>query len=189
MADKKSEKKTTKKTEKNEVGMFKHYALLLDNKHLLVKDFVALSFFVAALFVMSPLAFESNVTKFLLALYGLTVIAVSIWIIITFFIKTARLQLDPKVKRYSAIVSLNSFFGFSMPLFYINIVLAKVVIVFLGTLPKTGSLLCRFRAWLDWFLYSYVRIDNKLELLFIFSVLLAFTVFMIGGVWERSMRK
>ena len=185
MADKKVSSSNTNQSYKKLIG---HYISILDNKYLLVKDFVALSFFVAALLVMSPLSLDSQITSILLSIYGIGIIFICLWIIASFFIKTACLQLDPKVKRYSAIVSLNSFFGFSMPLLYINIVLGKIIFQFLGSLPSTGSLICQFRHWVTWFLYQYIGIDSKLDVIFMFSILLALAVFMIGGVWERSSR-
>lgn len=191
MAEKKTaskDKVENKKSVKSE-GLVSHYIQLAENRYLVLRDFIALTFFVAALYVMAPLARESQATRVMLSIYGAVVILISLWLIITFVVKTVRLQADPKIKRYSALVSLNSFFGLSMPILFINLVLFKVVGGFLFFMPKTGSIFCQFRHWLYDFLYRDIHIYQKLDQLFMFTVLLAVAVFMIGGVWEKTNRK
>lgn len=183
--------KKTEETKKKKTNKEKLMDKLdkLDNDYLVFKNFVAITFFLLAFFVLTPLYRQGDFSNWLLVILGFIVIALNKVLIIEFIIKTLRLQTDPDVKRYSAVVSLNSIFGLALPIFYINVVLARIVNVFFFQMQDTGTIFCEFRRWLSYFLYREVGLYEKLDSLAFSLIFAAFILFLFGGAFEKMHRK
>jgi hypothetical protein len=158
----------------------------LNNKYLVIKNFVALVFFVLAALVMSPVARESDGLKvFLVIVYGLVII-LSLLLITEFIVRTIRLQNETRVKRYSAIVSLNSLFGLVFPLWFANYFLMRIIELF-SRMQNYNTLLCETRFAVADFYYS-TDVYQFVNQLVLAVTIIAFATFFFGGVFERGYR-
>jgi len=159
----------------------------LNNNYLVLKNFLALSFFYLALLILTPLRNDSDILKVFLAIYATIVIFLSVGLIVEFIIKTVRLQIDKKVKRYASIVSLNGFFGLVLPIFIINDSLYRIMYDFLKPIRHAGTFWCDVRFGLiD--IYEQYFVFNQLANLAFLTLLILIAMFLIGGLWERTLR-
>lgn len=156
----------------------------LNNKYLVIKNFIALVFFVLAALVMSPVARESDGLKLFLVLVYSLVIILSMLLITEFIIRTIRLQNESQVKRYSAIVSLNSLFGLVFPLWIANYFFMRIIEL-LSRMHNYNTFICEIRLAIADFYYStdIYQFTNQLVLAI---AIIAFATFFFGGVWERG---
>jgi hypothetical protein len=156
----------------------------LDNQYLVLKNFWALTCILLAFMILLPLRREGDGAKFFLVLFGFGFILLSLGLIVEFIVKTARLQVDPLVKRYSAIVSLNSFFGLIAPLAYINYTLGKVIFM-LSRIRTDNKFACELKCSIvD--TYFENNVAWYLDKTIFFLVIMSIALFMFGGVIERS---
>ncbi len=161
----------------------------LDNDYLVIKNFIAVTFFVVAFFIMSPIAWANDLSKAFLSVFGLLIVALSTALMVEYIVKTARLQTDPDVKRFSSIVTLNSIFGLAIPIFYINIVLYRVFARYLIWMTDHNTVFCEVRQWIPKFLYGELNLYNKLDNLSFLLFASALILFVAGAIYERAQRK
>ncbi len=158
----------------------------LSNKYLVVKNFVAVMLFVIALWLLSPLSTQSELAKLLLMIYSIIVLGLITLLIMELIVKTVQLQNEKEIKRYSAVVSLNSFFGLVFPLYFANIVLSKAV-MYAGLLHDYDTIFCKLRYSLVNFYYS-TQVYWKIEQIIFWVALLSIALFFFGGVIEKTKR-
>jgi hypothetical protein len=158
----------------------------LDNSYLVVKNFFALSFIFLAALILSAIDKRSETAKIFLMIFFGFVILLSVALIIEFIIKTVRLQNEPQVKRYSALVSLNSIFGLILPMFYINLLLSKVML-YASWLENRGTFFCKIRCSIVDFYYDY-GIYWQMHKIIFYTALISITLFLWGGLFEKRGR-
>lgn len=156
----------------------------LNNRYLVVKDFIAFMFFVLAGFVMSPVAMDSEAMKLFMTFVYLLISGLGLLLIIEFVIRTLRLQAETRVKRYSAIVSLNSIFGLALPLWFINYFVMRAIEL-MSRMKNYTTFICEIRlAFVD-FYYStdiYQLVNNVI----LATMVIAVAAFIFGGILERG---
>lgn len=184
----KSTKSTLKKSKsslesKNTKQLINEKISRLNNRYLVIKNFIALFFVFLGFAVLYPLNTEGDATRAILIIIATFVLISCLALIGEFAIKTLRLQVDPEVKRFSGIVSLNGLFGLVAPLFLLNIVLRKIMIM-LSEMTHNGSALCRFRFDLIDF-YKFNDTYFMLNQLIFYIVLILIAFFLFGGMMER----
>ncbi len=155
----------------------------LDNKYLVVRNFIGLCFFFLAALILSPLNRDTDLAKLLLVLFNGVVILLSLGLMAEFVLRTLWLQNEPKVNRYSAIVSLNSFFGLVLPLTFINILLHKTVF-YLGHMNNYKTIFCELRSTFVDFYYDN-NVYHFIYRLIFWLVIMAFALFLFGGAVEK----
>lgn len=157
------------------------------NRFLLIRSFFALTLFAASYIFFTPLLrLNSDLGRIFLAVYGGLILILALFIVIEYFIKTVRLQ-NSDAKNYSAIVSINTFLGVIIPLFYSNAILATVIKA-LSQIQNYGTFFCEIRCSVVKFYYHndiYYQVNQLIYLL----VVVAFLFFLIGGFLEKNFRK
>lgn len=156
----------------------------LNNRYLVVKDFIAFLFFVLAGFVMSPVARDSEAMKLFMVLVYSLISFLGLLLITEFIVRTLRLQSETKVKRYSAIVSLNSIFGLVLPLWFVNYFVMRAIEL-MSRMGNYSTFICEIRlAFVD-FYYS-TDIYQLVNSVILASMVIAIAAFIFGGIWERG---
>ncbi len=160
---------------------------LLGN-YFVIKTWLALTFFVLAFgFFAFVLRTAGDLGRILLVVYGIIMIFLCLVLMMEYFIKTVTLQKDKDVKIFSAILSVNTFFGLVLSLLYINIILA-VTIRSLALMTYYGTFFCKVRLSLVSFYYNnqiYSQINSVIFWIVIFNII----IFLFGGLFERLLSK
>lgn len=151
------------------------------------RSFVALSFLFLSFAIITPLARGgSDLTKLGVAFYGFIISVLALGLMAEFFVKTFKLQIEPRIRRYAALTSYNGILGFTMALVYFNIAFATVVRM-LATMQNYNTVWCHLRfAFAN--SYRSFRIYQRLDDLVYSSLLIFIALFVLGGAWERWQR-
>lgn len=178
MAEKKEEKKSVKKeiTLEEKKAFFKEFY----SKDLILKNWVALSFFFVAFIVMSPVSRESTFTKLALALFGILVTILSLMLIFESFVKINNL-LQAKFAHTTPVKLLvNIILGITTTLMYLQ-VLTLSSVKYLNSIGHRGTFWCDIRYSFT-NLYFNLDIYNLLHLSVIGSLVVAIIVFFYTAI-------
>lgn len=156
--------------------------------HLVIKDSVALLFLFASFLVLVPiLQSPSHWIRLAVIVYGFIVIALAGLLIGQYLLKSFKLQLNTSVRRYSAILSLNTVFGLLLPLKIVNFLLSKLMPA-LRSLPDQETIFCEVRRSVVHMYYSQGVADQLSQFIF-WGFVLTLALFLFGGLAERLTRK
>jgi hypothetical protein len=157
-------------------------------RYFVVKNALALTFLVGSFAVLVPLLRQPNDwLKVGLAIYGTIILVLCVLLVGEFAVKVIRLQVEPGVRRYSAIVSVNSFFGLLLPMMYLNYVLSYVMRA-LASINEAGTFWCELRKSVTRMYYQngmYWQINSIITHIFLLIVIL----FLFGPLFERARRR
>ncbi len=156
--------------------------------HLVIKDSVALIFLFASFLVLLPiLQSQSPWIRLAVIVYGFIVIALAGILIGQFLLKSFKLQLNTTVRRYSAILSLNTVFGLLLPLKLINFLLSKLMPA-LRFLPDQQTIFCEIRRSMVHIYYSQ-NVAEQLSQFIFWGFVLTLALFLFGSLAERLVRR
>lgn len=166
----------------------KNYRLRIFNRYTVLKNFLALSLLFAGFMLISAALLKvSNPGRLFVVFFGVIVLILAKILIVEFALKTFRAQVDPSIVRYSALTSVNAFFGLIMPLLYINVTLLYVIRA-LSWMPKVDTVWCQLRQTLVSMYYSNNIYWHLNSLIFII-LLMVVALFIWGGALEKMRRK
>lgn len=160
----------------------------LFNKYSVFKNFLALSLlFLSYLFLSRALRVDSDLARLALVVYASIVAVLALVLIVEFFVKTVRLQNDPRIVRYTALVSFNGFFGLVLPAMMFNFLLAHIMRM-LAWMGNYNTIWCELRRGL---VSYYYRNDIYWQIASLIGITLVILValFIWGGALERMHRK
>lgn len=172
-------KKTTKKEVKIEEKR-KNFLKEFYSKDLILKNWVALSFFFIAFIIMSPVSRESTFTKLALALFGILVSVLSLMLIFETFVKINNL-LQAKFAHTTPVKLLvNIILGITTTLMYLQ-VLTLSSVKYLNSIGHRGTFWCDIRyAFTN--LYFNLDIYNLLHVSAVASLAIAVFVYFYTAI-------
>ncbi len=156
--------------------------------HLVIKDSVALLFLFTSFLVLVPiLQSPSPWIRLAVIVYGFIVIVLAGLLIAQYLLKSFKLQLNTSVRRYSAILSLNTVFGLLLPLKIVSFLLGKLMPA-LRYLPDQQTIFCEVRRSVVNMYYSQNIADQLSQFIF-WGFVLTLALFLFGSLAERLTKK
>ncbi len=151
---------------------------------LVLRSFLALTFFVLSFVFFYPLSNnQSEWLKLFVVLYGFILLLLVGGILYEYLIKITRLLITENVRIFTPIVTVNTFFGLIIPVFFGNILLMSITKV-LNLFANYNTIICELRY--D-FINFYWRsgIYNNVNQLLMSAIVILFVFFLFGSLVER----
>lgn len=154
------------------------------NTYVVLRSFFGLLFFSIAFGLFYSFAIkEGDIVKILVAFFGIVIILLCHLVILEYFIKTIALQNNEEIKRFTAILSVNTAIGLALPIWLMSLVLNSVMKL-LDTMTYANTFWCEIRVGIVRYFFRndvYFMLQNLAWAL----VVGAIAIFILGGIVER----